>query len=75
MFIYLMAIIYLYMKLLGRDNKFRVVGIAMLCNIIVLNTFSNIIVFAGMSMQLAYPILYRLYFIAKEYINEKKRLK
>lgn len=74
-FIYLMLIIYLYIKLLGKDNKFRTVGIAMLCNIIILNTFSNIIVFAGMSMQLLYPLLYRIYLVCKGYINEKKSIK
>ncbi|WP_160674330.1 O-antigen polymerase [Clostridium sp. C8-1-8] len=59
-FIYLMAVIFIYMKLVGKNNKLRIVAISMMCNMVVLSTFSNMIVFAGMSMQLVFPILYRI---------------
>ncbi|SHI74641.1 O-antigen polymerase [Clostridium intestinale] len=58
LFLYMLLIITVYMKIVKNSKEFYVVGIAMLCNIIVLNTFSNILAFSGMVFQLAYPVMF-----------------
>lgn len=60
-FSFLMGISYLYMKFLSLNNPFRIVGIAMLANLVALFTFDNMIIYSGMSFQLIYPILWEVY--------------
>lgn len=61
MYIILIGGSYMYIKFLSKDNPFRIVGIAMLCNLVALCAFSNMITFSGMSFQLAYPLIFELY--------------
>lgn len=61
MFLFLMLICYAYINILSNDNPFRIVGIAMLCNLVALCAFSNMITFSGMTFQLFYPILFEIY--------------
>lgn len=57
-FIYMISICSIYIYLLKDSKEFFVVGMAMLCNIIALNTFSNILSFSGMCFQLVFPVLF-----------------
>lgn len=66
-FLFLMLICYIYINILSENNPFRIVGIAMLCNLIALCAFSNMITFSGMTFQLFYPILFEIYNRIKQY--------
>lgn len=56
-FIYFMLFNLIYIKLLKYKTKEFRIGVAMLCTLSVLGTFSNIMIFTGMSFQLVYPLL------------------
>ncbi|MDD7792752.1 O-antigen polymerase [Clostridium sp. 'White wine YQ'] len=81
-YLYMAIFIFIYLKLIKENKTYYVVGIASLCNIIALNTFSNMLSYSGMLFQLVYPLAF-FYFskfikiIKKnEYLNKKfKKLK
>jgi len=56
-YLYMTIFSYLYLKLLKKNKIYYVVGVASLCNIIALNTFSNMMSFSGMLFQLVYPLI------------------
>ena len=58
LFFYLIVFIVLYLILLHRNNSsFAISGYAILLTVVVFNLFSNMIVFSGLSFQLAYPLI------------------
>lgn len=61
MFSFLMGLTFLYVLLLKNSNKYYVTGIALINTFIVYNSFSNMIYFSGVSLQLIYPI-FAIYF-------------
>lgn len=73
-FIILMGVSYIYMKILSPNNPLRIVGVAMLANLIALFTFSNMITYSGMSFQLAYPIIWEIYLRTKDPILNRVKL-
>lgn len=57
MFFFLMALTFAYLILLKKTNKYYVAGIALINTFIVYNSFSNMIYFSGLSLQLVFPII------------------
>ncbi|WP_297521071.1 O-antigen polymerase [uncultured Clostridium sp.] len=70
MFAILIGGSYLYMNFISDDNPLRVIAIAMLCNLVALCAFSNMVNFSGMSFQLIFPILLEIYLKVKRSKSE-----
>lgn len=73
-FLFLMLVIYIYDKLISNENPFKVISVAMLCNITVLCTFDNMISYSGMSFQLIYPLIWEVlnYFRKRKNYDKEK---
>ncbi|MBU3091664.1 oligosaccharide repeat unit polymerase [Clostridium sp. CF011] len=71
LFLYLIGICYFYITLLSKSNMFAITGVAMLCNIVALSTFSNILSFSGMSFQLCYPLIFEGILVFKRKYKRK----
>lgn len=68
-FMFLMIAIYIYDKLISNENPFKIISMAMLCSVIVLCTFDNMISYSGMSFQLVYPLIWEVYNIYNKKMN------
>ncbi|WP_394368566.1 O-antigen polymerase [Mucilaginibacter ginkgonis] len=60
MFVYFVTIINLYYIFLIKSERYRVSGLAILCNIIVFANFHNTISYSVISLQLVYPIIFSM---------------
>jgi hypothetical protein len=58
MFFYFLIFINLYYSVLYRSTRFRVVGMALLFNLIIFANFHNTISYSASSLQLLYPVLF-----------------
>lgn len=78
MFLYWLFIIIAYRLIVPSNSNFYIVGLSILNTITMFNLFDNMIVFAGLSFQLVYPILFML-LLEKGYgqklINKFNKLK
>ena len=60
LYLFLNFYILLYFVLLRTYKTFAIIGTALLTTIVYLNIFDNMIIFAGLSFQLFYPIIFSL---------------
>lgn len=78
MFLYWLFIMIAYRLIVPSNSNFYIVGLSILNTITMFNLFDNMIVFAGLSFQLVYPILF-MFLLEKGYgekfVNKFKKLK
>ncbi len=60
-FFYLIFIIILSIGIVNKSSKYHVSIVAILLTLVFMNTFDNMLVFAGIFLQLFYPILFSLF--------------
>ncbi|SCH20791.1 hypothetical protein [Romboutsia sp. 1001713B170207_170306_H8] len=61
-YVYFALLVLVYRYLLGNDSQFLITGMAIMNTITMLNFFSNMFTFSGLSFQLVYPLLFSLLF-------------
>ncbi|MDU3338236.1 hypothetical protein [Paraclostridium bifermentans] len=66
LFLYWLVVVILYRFIVPYNSSFFISGLAIINTITMVNFFDNMLVFAGLSFQLVYPILFMI-FIEKEY--------
>lgn len=66
MFLYWLFIMIVYRLIIPSNSNFYVVGLSILNTITMFNLFDNMLIFAGLSFQLVYPILF-MFLLEKEY--------
>lgn len=57
-FIFYSTLVYFYIMLLTKDNKYFIPALSILCVISIFNIFENMINFSGLSFQLIYPLIF-----------------
>jgi hypothetical protein len=71
MFIYQIVFVIVYLILLPRNTPYTMSGVAIISTAMVFNIFSNMFVFAGLFLQLIYPIIFGILSRRKCVFNEK----
>lgn len=74
-YVYFIFLVLIYRFLLGDDSSFLISGIAILNTVTMLNFFSNMFTFSGLSFQLIYPVILTIIFKKEYFKNLKKRFK
>jgi len=74
-FIFNACLIFIYLFLLRKINRFYVVGISILCTYVVYNTFTNMFYFSGLSFQLLYPFIISGFLFLLSMVKQKKALR
>ncbi|MCR1875992.1 oligosaccharide repeat unit polymerase [Paraclostridium bifermentans] len=83
-FVYFIVLVWIYRFLLGENSSFLITGMSILNTITMLNFFSNMFTFSGLSFQLIYPVIFTMIYKEgywrdlsrklKNLINFKRRL-
>lgn len=60
-FMYFIMFIFIYLIFLPRNTPYTVTGMALISTLVIFNIFSNMMIFSGLIIQLAYPILFGVF--------------
>lgn len=74
-YVYFILLIWIYRFLLGENSSFLITGMSILNTITMLNFFSNMFTFSGLSFQLIYPIIFTIIYTDRYWKDLLKKLK
>lgn len=74
-FVYFIVLVWIYRFLLGENSSFLITGMSILNTITMLNFFSNMFTFSGLSFQLIYPVIFTMIYKEGYWRDLSRKLK